>query len=69
MECQKCGKEISSGKRYCPYCGGENIYDGRRRVVESKPSKWKTFLKVILDPMWIFVVLCLIVVAAAYAMQ
>lgn len=25
MFCQKCGKEIAEGSRFCKYCGEENL--------------------------------------------
>ena len=34
MFCEKCGKEIKDGDKFCPYCGAENEIN-RNFLIES----------------------------------
>ena len=33
MFCEKCGKEIKDGDKFCPYCGAENEIIRKNRVM------------------------------------
>lgn len=33
MFCEKCGKEIKDGDKFCPYCGAENKINKEAQVM------------------------------------
>lgn len=69
MDCQKCGREIPSGKRYCPFCNAENVYDGSVNTPIRKPSRIGKWLKKAFKPMNIFIALLLLVIVFALILK
>ncbi len=67
MRCTNCGTEIG-GKRYCPSCGNEVIYDGASQGRFPGNHLFKKIVQAILNPRTLFLLACLGVVIAAQTM-
>ena len=44
MFCEKCGKEIKDGDKFCPYCGAEN------EINKEETGKWSEILPKLWKP-------------------
>lgn len=41
MYCQKCGKQIEEGSRFCPYCGSKNMSEPEQEREKQQPAPVK----------------------------
>ena len=47
MFCEKCGKEIKDGDKFCPYCGAENKINKDNNSIPNGIDNLNKLLKVI----------------------